>query len=413
MESNQRLLQGLLTPTQSSSKEITKYIKKLIKEDEQHPISTDRSINLFLCLSEMNDQSLSRDIQEYLNSERHSEEKLSPGQCSALANMTSEEVLDELNLKKYNTSEEDYRRLSPPSVYRKPISVLSKLGPPQFRSLMRRWREIPQTQREMLAYLRSYTICNEVTELRILLHGPVGAGKSSTINTIKSIFEEQPFVNCVVATETTASHTIDFQKFSIGSEKSGRAPIAFYDVMGLEEGQAQGVHTDDIIKALKGHIRDGYEFQRTPISEDSDYYIKDPTLNDKIHCLVSVLPADNLRLTSDAVIDKMRIIRREASALGIPQMVLMTRVDKTCDIVNKCLNMIYESRKIKGKMQECSNKLGVPMNCIFPVQNYFEETQLRPDINCLMLDALIQLVHSASDFVDRQTEDTGSQKLVE
>ncbi len=113
LQSNRRLLRGLLTQrdrNDQSNEEIVQYIKQKLEAD----LSPERSINLFYCLNELNDQTLVKEIQTHLSKGSLSSVDLSPAQWSALTFvlLTSEEELEEFELQKFKKSDECLIRLS-------------------------------------------------------------------------------------------------------------------------------------------------------------------------------------------------------------------------------------------------------------------------------------------------------------
>ncbi|XP_063076107.1 NACHT, LRR and PYD domains-containing protein 12-like [Engraulis encrasicolus] len=113
LDSNQNRLHGLLQKQhiQTDNEDTIRYIKGRIREAP----SSERVINLFHCLNELNDHSLVKEIQSFLIAGTLSEAQLSPGQWSALVFvlLTSEDKLDVFDLQQYGKSDEALIRLLP------------------------------------------------------------------------------------------------------------------------------------------------------------------------------------------------------------------------------------------------------------------------------------------------------------
>ncbi|KAK1897555.1 Interferon-induced protein 44 [Dissostichus eleginoides] len=185
---------------------------------------------------------------------------------------------------------------------------------------------------------------SSVSQARVLLIGPVGAGKSSFFNSINSVFRghvtSQAMAGCF-----TASLTRHFRTYSVKDGRKGKPlPIIFCDTMGLEE------------------------------STGGDLILRTSAASLKVICPTVI--------SSTPLLLWIRILKGQLN--GIPQLVLLTKVDEACPLVKEDVKNIYKSSYIKEMMQEVSARLGAAVLCCSR-ENYSEELELDPDCTTLLL----------------------------
>ncbi|XP_060584187.1 interferon-induced protein 44-like [Ruditapes philippinarum] len=211
----------------------------------------------------------------------------------------------------------------------------------------------------------------DISEARILMIGPVGAGKSSFYNTINSIFRGR----------------ITQRAGSGSAEQSLTTAVWFLF--------SSSYHGGIFIKLSKLQFNPA-----TPISTDHDGYISKPTLEDKVHCVVFVLDSTTLEVLPAKILQKMKSFQTLMNQKGIPQALLLTKVDKLCKDVEKNVSQVFKSETVEEHVEKASQLLGLPRGNVLPVKNYENEMQLEDNISILALISLRQILHFAEDYME-------------
>lgn len=261
-------------------------------------------------------------------------------------------------------------------------------------------RENPTDQH----FVENYKPQVEEQHLRILLHGPVGAGKSSFINSVNSVLQKR------VCCEAFMANSCDCftKKYTTYKIKKGNAfyPFVLNDMMGLKSTTSRRnrrIHVKDVKQALKGHIKDGYTFNaENKLSKGDRSYNRTPTENDKVHVLVCVVDANTASLMSDSTVEAIQDVRDEATELEIPQVAIFTKIDEAFPEINQDVKNVYKSKSLQERIEQFSKRVGIPINCIFPVKNYHSETELNPDIDAIIMNAMRRIIEIGNDSLNRK-----------
>ncbi|XP_034557258.1 interferon-induced protein 44-like [Notolabrus celidotus] len=267
------------------------------------------------------------------------------------------------------------------------------------------WRTVTwesQKRTELMEKIRTNKpLISSVSKVRVLLVGSVGAGKSSFFNSINSVFRGHVTGQAMAGCSST-SLTTQFRTYTLKDGREGKPlPIILCDTMGLEESSGAGLNLDDIDSIVKGHLPDRYQFNPSaPLNVEAHGHQEHPELKDKIHCVAYVIDACKVSIMPSKLEDKLDSIRKKVNLMGIPQLVLLTKVDEACSLVAEDVRNVYRSYYIKEMMQEASARVGVPLSCVIPVKNYSEELEVNLNCDILLLSAVEQMLRFTDNYFD-------------
>lgn len=262
----------------------------------------------------------------------------------------------------------------------------------------------------LLEDLRAYKpYADLVSKIRILLLGPVGSGKSSFFNSVKSIFHGHVTRQATVGSDIT-SITEMYRIYSINDGKEGNSlPFMLCDSMGLDERRGVGLCMDDIPHILKGCIPDRYQFNpHQPITPKHPNFIISPSLKDRIHCVAYVLDINSVDNLSSEMVAMFRQVQKEVLNCGTAQVALLTKVNNYHNVLQSDFLNMTKSMISQSQVMNIHKMLNIPLSNILMVENYASEWELDPLKDVLILSVLRQMLRAADDFLeDLPLEETG------
>ncbi|XP_067680291.1 interferon-induced protein 44-like [Haliotis asinina] len=238
----------------------------------------------------------------------------------------------------------------------------------------------------------------------ILLVGQIGAGKSSYLNSLTSAFRGH-VTSSVPTGSAPHSLTLQNEQHSIYTEPSKEPlKLRLWDTRGFEQGMSQSMVSDiqDIIRgrppsSMRMLTLMSNLWNRQPERQLTQR--EEELLQQKIHCVAFVIDGTVIDGLPQGVKDAFAQIKKTANEDGIPQTVLLTKIDKVSMMVNNNLSLALHSTQVRDLVEQTATLFELPRSHVFPVKNYEHESELNDDVDRLTLLSFRQMMRFTDDFL--------------
>ena len=271
--------------------------------------------------------------------------------------------------------------------------VPSKINASSKRALLNiPWIPYVRLTREYVGNI--FSTSDHYKQKKICYMGLSGSGKSSFINSALSTFaqnysdQQKHVMKNAMMGRGDDPVTKHYQEYSLSYEayESRRLVIKLVDTMGLSAAD-NGLLTDDISTVLDGHVTDMAAFSPfMPLPK----YDAPRTFPDCMHVLVLVVNGAMFDKYPPELIHQMKQVMdiAECNPRKIPRMVLVTHIDSVCEHVAGNPIMMYRSQLVKECVENIHEQLEIPLEDIWPVVNYCNDTEIDSRKETLILNAL-------------------------
>lgn len=255
----------------------------------------------------------------------------------------------------------------------------------------------------LLQRINAFVIPNPCQAINLIVIGNKGSGKSSFVNTLFTALRESRQISTIAASyginfssTTNTLHEVTLMQFQDGKK------IRIYDCRGVEvrESKSTKCYEADLKKAIDGKIKKGYEFGNgREIQEDSEFFRRNPTISERIHCVLFVANADQDQREHNNVLGT---IQKHLGDNNIPLRLILTKVDLLDLCGSGKVKGIFKSRHVDIKVKLAKGKFGLQDCQILPMVNYVDGFERNITQDVLSLLTLQNILEEALAYIKNE-----------